>query len=181
MTERSQPDKSEIPSAKLNDPRLKRVEQRLSEHVSDKKLRRSACVHEAAHFLYGKRTGAIDFTFRGPAILYNELTDEFSGSIAAVRPIFPDKKPNECSEQAIARMLVAGCIAEGLLTESGGVRSDSLDLEGFKKRFREIRSNEDISRNWEAAKRDVRKDLRSPAFRKELWALADELEKKFFG
>jgi hypothetical protein len=36
-------------------------------------------------------------------------------------------------------------------------------------------------RNWEAAKRDVKKDLRSPAFKKELWTVADEIERQIFG
>jgi hypothetical protein len=39
-------------------------------------------------------------------------------------------------------------------------------------------TDRDISEGWEAAKQDVERDLRSPAFRKEMWDLARELEKK---
>jgi hypothetical protein len=177
MIEPFQPDKSGVPSEKLTDPRVKEIEHRLREVVSDKKRRRCACVHEAAHFVYAKRAGAIDFTFRGPAILYDERTDTFGGSIAAVQPTFPDKRPEECTALAVARWHAAGCMAECLLTDSGDIRSDSLDFEVFRKRFSELRGNEEI---WEEAKRDVRKDLRSPARRKELWAVADQLEKEFF-
>jgi hypothetical protein len=180
MTEPSQPDKSEIPSAKLNDPRLKQAKQRLCDHVRDRKLRRSTCVHEAAHFVYGERAGVIDFEFRRPTIRYDQTSDKFDSTIASVRPIFPDKKPEQCSEQAIARMLVAGCIAECLLTESGDMRSDSMDFEVFRKRFIEFRSNEELLGSWEAAKRDVRKDLRSPALRKELWTCGGQTGERVF-
>jgi len=39
-------------------------------------------------------------------------------------------------------------------------------------------NTENISEIWKAAQQDVEHDLRKPALRRELWALAREIEKK---
>jgi hypothetical protein len=122
-------DESGVPSDKLNDPRLRKIEGRLGDCVSDKKRRRCTCIHEAAHLVYAKRTGAIDSMVRGPAILYNAQSDTFGGSLAAVLPVFPQEIPQESTELGVTRMHAAGCVAECLLTDSGDPESGCLDFE----------------------------------------------------
>jgi hypothetical protein len=177
----SKPDKSSIPPEKLNHPLLKEAEDRLREQANDKSQRTCTCIHEAAHLTYGRRAGAINYTLFGPAILYDAPTDSFRGSMGMLRLIFPERRPKERTDKAVARVFVAGFLAECYMAACGNALSGQWDFEDFKNSFQGYWNEEELLQNWERAKTEVKEDLRSQTFRAEIRSLAEELEKELFG
>ncbi len=172
-------DKSRVPVEKLADPRLQEWENDMLKLLQDNpSYRRFCCVHEAGHAVYYERAGVMRVIFHGPVALYSAETDEFDFGGAAVALVWPDAGV-EMDLLTMARCYVAGGVVARVLTTRIDEDSDGRDREEFIRECPRLCPGitpEEISELWEQAKKDVQVDLRSPAFRHELWRRATEFE-----
>jgi hypothetical protein len=171
-------DKSRIPCEKLNDPRLKKIEEDVLQAMQVSTYRRHSCLHEAAHGVYLVRAGAKRLIYHGPVAIYDAESDTFDIGDAGIQGDFGEHGVN-CDPLKMARWYVAGGVATRILTAWSDEEGDGRDFEEFVRQcpllIQEI-SREGISELWEQAKKDVERDLRSPAFRQELWRRARDFE-----
>jgi hypothetical protein len=173
-------DKSKIPANKLDDLHLAEMEAALLKRLQKVTFRRGVCLHEAAHAIYMKRAGAFRVSLRHPVVLYDPQNEEFEFGAAEVRAYFGEGVPMNIL--AMARWYAAGGVAWRLLIagdkwgEEGG---DQSDFRVFSTHALKCGlSSVQISKRWEQAKRDVERDLRNPAFRRQLWARARKFEQR---
>lgn len=170
-------DKSRIPVDKQNDARLLRSEALLLLDMEDEQHRLRVCIHEAAHAIYMERAGLVP-VLHGPTAYYNPTTDTFDFGEAAVH----GKGGNGVTLDSLvmARWFVAGGVVSSLLIGEGVILpGDGQDFEVFTSELAKLGAGtETISQHWEQAKKDVEKDMRSPAFRREVWDRARDLEKQ---
>lgn len=167
-------DESLIPPDKLADPRLAWWKEAVEPALKDKTNRAGVCLHEAAHAVYLERAGA-KAIFHPPTVLYDPRNDTFGMAAAGVHGEFGTGA--KVDSLVMARYFVAGGVAKRVLTkltedsfDDGG---DEQDLIDWTETGEELgMSSEVILAHWEEAKRDVEKDLRSPAFRRQLWKRA---------
>ena len=172
--------RSRIPSDKLNDPRLAKEEAIVQYAMNDEEHRRKMCVHEAAHAIYMERAGLVP-TLRGPVAFYNSTTDTFNCGDAGV-----DANAGGGSVDvdilAMTRWYAAGGVAISVLIGDDGDPIDpggEQDFEDFGVQFVRLGGDPDeIAEYWEQAKRDVEKDLRSPAFRRQVWDRARKFNRQ---
>ena len=175
---RSVMDRSRIPSDRLNDPRLAKEEAIIQFAMNDEKYRRKACIHEAAHAIYMERAGLVP-TLHGPVDFYDAPIDTFYCGDAGV-----DANASGGSVDveilAMARWYAAGGVAVSVLigddwepTDPG----DEQDFEDFGVQFVRLGGDPgEIVECWDQARCDVEKDLRSPAFKRQVWDRARELD-----
>jgi hypothetical protein len=173
-------DKSRIPPDKLDDPRLADEEAALLRAMRDEENFLQVCVHEAAHAIYMERAGFVP-VLQGPVIFYYSDTDTFDSGEAGVSGIAKDGGVDTDSF-AMARRYVASGVASSVLIGDGGESiepGDGQDFEVFSGEFVRLGGDPDeIAEYWEQAKRDVEKDLRSPAFRQQVWDRAREFKRQ---
>jgi hypothetical protein len=151
------------------------------EVLKDPHWRLCFSLHEAAHILYGRRAGAIDVKYHGPG----EYPDKPDGFFCAVELVFP--AAIAAKMLSIARWHSAGSVVKRVLAPDYWVDDeDATDYEMFVRNFAAGSTDPAtgappdpalISKCWKEAQQDVERDLRNPAFRRELWALAREVEK----
>jgi hypothetical protein len=110
--------------------------------------------------------------------MYDAQNDVFDIGSAAIEGDFGENGVN-CDSLAMARWYAAGGVATRLLTAWLDEEGDGRDFEDFSRlsaeQIPEI-TREAISQHWVQAKEDVEHDLRSPAFRRELWQRARDFE-----
>jgi hypothetical protein len=173
-------DKSQLPADKLDDPRLAEWEEALLKSLQHVSYRQGVCVHEAGHALYMERAGACRVTLHAAVALYDPQNDEFEFGAAGVRGNFGQQV--QIDILIMARWYAAGGVAKRLLIggddwgEAGGDQADFRVFSGVATDLGQ--SADQISELWEQAKRDVETDLRSPAFRRQLWDRAREIEQQ---
>ena len=174
-------DKSEIPPEKRNDPRLAEWEEAVSKGIQNTSYRVGVCLHEAAHAIYLERCGACCVTLHVAVALYDAQSDRYEASVAAVRPSFGKERALVDLDE-LARAYAAGGVAKRLLIADDTWMEEGGDQTDFRIFAAEASKSglpvEEISRRWEQAKRDVEKDLRSPALRLQIWDRAREFEKQ---
>ena len=164
---------SEVPIDRQSDPRFIEFCARIQN--SDPRQITATCVHEAAHGIYMRRAGAIDLKRRGIVVGYDSQQDDFFISPAAVAPVFP--KPWKARLDAVARYYAAGGVAMRRLTTEThtGDEKDFDDFCGFcNDYFPQEAAN--AARRWREGQDAVQRDLRTPAFRQEVWAEARQFE-----
>jgi len=135
----------------------------------DESYRVGVCIHEAAHAEYMERIGDIYVEFI--PLPYEERY----GSCDAL--VTNHATPEQDIVQAkadllgyIKSILAAGIAEEFLTDEDGGTASDEDETEAM---FDTLNTpHEERKRILKRARAEIRKDLRSPAFRKRLWARA---------
>jgi hypothetical protein len=166
-------DKSRVPPDKREDRRLSDLEVAFLSLMEDASLRLRVCLHEAAHAIYAERCGAVRVAFFPPLAVYDANTDSFSIASAAVQPNFGSGVTIDSLR--MARWYVAGSVAERTLTAGATLRGNEQDFEVFSAQARKLgMSAREIREHWKQATRDVKRDLRSPAFRNELWRRAHD-------
>jgi hypothetical protein len=146
-----------------------------------KELRLTISLHEAGHITYAQQAGAIAVNYHGPK--------EYPGKpgvtgAAGVVAVFPDTGVN-VDLIAIARWHCAGSVVKHVLAPNFWVNSeDAIDYDVFVEWSRSVfagiasLTDEQLQQLWKDAQQDVEHDLRSPAFRSELWSRAREIERK---
>lgn len=174
-------DRSRVPAEKLDDPRLAEWEKAARMGMQNYTYRLGVCLHEAAHAIYLERAGALCVTLHPFISQYDPQSDDFFAAIAGVVGDF-GQKPIETDILSMARWHVAGGVAKRLLVGGAAGRDEGGDSEDFSV-FSEQAvhyglPSELVVNCWEQAKRDVEKDLRSPAFRRQLWDRAREMNQQ---
>jgi hypothetical protein len=172
-------DKSRIPPDKQKDVRLVKAEQDLLSAMGNEQHCLQVCVHEAAHAIYMERVGVVP-VLHGPVAFYDSTTDTFDLGEAAVHGNAGDGVNVE--SLAMARWYVAGGVAVSVLIGEGEDPIEPGDEQDFGVFTAELvkagASPEQIASHWEQAKRDVKNDLRSPAFRRQIWDRARDLKQQ---
>jgi hypothetical protein len=150
------------------------------EAVKDPHIRLSFALHEAAHILYGRRAGAIDVKYHGP-MEYPGKPGVFG--TAGIQLVFPGPPGAKVQLIEIARWHCAGSVVKRVLAPRYWVDDeDCTDYEICWEWVHKLTgmtfTDEQMQQLWKDAQQDVERDLRSPTFRQELWALARETEQK---
>lgn len=175
-------DKRRVPVEKRHDPRLLEIEKAHDLAMQDPSFRLHVCLHEVGHAFYMERLGARKLIFHPALAWHHADTDTFDVGNMAVQGDFGEEAI--CVDLlAIARWHVAGGVVQHALAVSpDNIDSDEQDFEAFADMAQEHgATRDDVREHWEMAKEDVRRDLRSPAFRRALWNRAKALEKVMFG
>lgn len=179
-------DTSRIPQDKLTDPRFLQLHTNMMNALSNPLYINAFCVHEAAHIIYFRRMGATEFTLNGPRIEYDQAMDEFDGYMADVKVESLNMEPSDVEVINLVRQAARGHAAGGIVARAMTNVSDGGDEED-RRRFISLceaaRISEPAERQaiWLQAGEDVRQDLRSPAFKSEIWAKAKEIKLQIFG
>ena len=146
--------------------------------MADSPKRLSIALHEAAHVAYAKRIHPnVEVRYVG-INEYPGRPGEFGD--AGVQIVFPPPGVHT-NLVALARWLCAGSVAKRLLAPSFWEdEEDGIDWVVFFENYcqRKGAREEEAKEIWANAQRDVERDLRSPAFRRDLWALAREVERR---
>lgn len=175
-------DRSRIPSDKLDDPRLAKWENAARKTMQDYAFRMAVCIHEAARAIYMERAGAVCVILCPLISHYDAQSDEFYMSLACVQGDFGQRLTMDIS--SVARWYVAGGVAKRLLVgaavepDGGGDQRNAKDFSAWITQLGIVASSEDISACLEEARRDVEKDLRSAAFKRQLWDRANEMSQQ---
>jgi hypothetical protein len=159
-------DVSRVPLERRDDPQIPEWELIVSVQMRDEWFRTAVCLHEAAHAEYmERRTGRyVEFV---PPHVFVKSDGELTYSNASVTN--PD--PTAEDIDYVKEVLAAGIAEDTLLGRtSGGTGHDERDL-------REVFAQYNVSEIDQQtlvtqARQDILKDLRSPQFRKALWARA---------
>jgi hypothetical protein len=149
----------------------------MRETLKNESFRLYVAVHEAAHIEYARRAGAIGFQYHGP-MEYPGRPGVYGN--AGVEPVFPTPGV-AISLQVMARWYCApGVVTKRLSPRWWHEGEDREDYEVYRDYCarRTKATPEDVDENWKAAQEDVERDLLSPAFRRKLWDLAHEVERK---
>jgi hypothetical protein len=181
-------DKSGIPADKLNDPRVIHKEACINQHLADETYRLQVCLHEAAHAIYYERMDMRSVLI-GPSISYDHEHDSFdkaNATVTATHFIFsgvPIVGPRLDIDSSLflpkARVDVAGGVVMRRLANIDD-EGDDYDKKCFFSDFRNGgMPDAETQRLWGQAIADVEKDLRSPAFRRQLWDRAREFKREF--
>ncbi len=127
-----------MPSHKLYPPKFAAIveaEKEITRFLSDPRGRLSLSYHEAAHAIQFRRFG-IETKFSGPAVSHDCPTDTFSACYGAVQVRDADYLRLAAEPEKLARVLVAGRVAELVLmgkTDEGTSDGDFSDFLLFAK------------------------------------------------
>jgi len=127
-----------MPSHKLYPPKFPAIaeaENEIARVLSDPRGRLALSYHEAAHAIQFKRLG-IETKFSGPAVFHDCFTDSFSACYGAVAVRDADYLQLAAEPEKLARVLVAGRVAELVLmgkTDDGSSDGDLSDFLLFTK------------------------------------------------
>src|SRR6266436_8063755 len=127
-----------MPSHKLYPPKFAAIveaEKEITRFLSDPRGRLSLSYHEAAHAIQFRRFG-IETKFSGPAVSHDCPTDTFSACYGAVQVRDADYLRLAAEPEKLARVLVAGEVAELVLmgqVSPGGSDGDFSDFLLFAK------------------------------------------------
>jgi hypothetical protein len=189
-------DISSVPAEKRNNPQFTGLLARMQAAVDHPLWQAAFAIHETGHKFYLERMGITKFKFSPPRITYDPVKDNFDGYPASVQALdqpTPLTNPNFDRARFIvdlAKTKAAGSVFARELTgvPDQGVEEDrSSFAQGYsmlQSRFKQHNLPDlPISEQeaWNQADEEIRKDLRSPAFRRQRWAEAHEIKTKLFG
>lgn len=142
-------------------------------------IRLSVALHEAGHVVYALRASATDMKYHGPTE-HPDFPGTY-GMAGVIIPVFPTGDGAIVELIAMARWYCAGGVVKSVL--SPHLWTDDEDFTDHVIYVQEAAKFESVTVEgihgvWKRAQQDVERDLRSPAFRKQLWELAREVEKK---
>ena len=156
----------------------------MREGLKDARWRLAVSLHEAGHIIYARRISlTVELAYHGP-LEYPGRPGEFG--LAGVQMNFP-KSDVETNLLAVARWHCAGSVVKHVLVpDLWDPKEDATDYEVFFEHYYcTVHKDQGIpimaaeaEEIWKAAQRDVERDLRSPAFRQEIWTLARDTESK---
>ena len=182
-------DISGVPAEKRNRPTFLELQTQMQAAVNNPKWRAAFAAHEAGHKIYLERLGVTKFEFIGPHINYDAERDDFDGSPAAVKaePVSLSAAGFNFDEWLLklAQTKAAGAVFSRVLTEAPN-HGEGSDWEEFKQAcdsLNEAMPDRNINAEavWGQAKDAIQRELRKPAFRKECWREAKEIEASVFG
>ena len=184
-------DTSQVPRAKLHDPRFLILLTDMRLRLGDPKERKAISIHEVTHAMYLTKAGKRNLKVTGPQIAYNAKSDSFDRTGASVKGGYVDR-------QYLARVSVAEWISatakayagpavavEVLANRPEADNGDAGDRQGFEEFFKMVRTKHpdiriDVDSLWKKARESVRADLQKPAWRQTILRTAEELEAWLF-
>jgi len=166
-------DKSGIPADKWRHPDHAECEADLGRQLSDSHRRNEICIHEACHFLYLQKVGAVAPVLCGPRISYNPETDQMEGACASV--CAPELKGKGLPPLSAALVSAAGGIAVEVLTGSPR-KGNETDLKKFLTAGEGKKTESELRELWDKAETRIRSDLSDLEFQNKIRALAEKFE-----
>jgi hypothetical protein len=163
---------------KHEDPRFKRLYERMQNDFANQDFGYRVCLHEATHAVLMEIDGLKNVRFSGPEIYYDFGTDAFVAAGARVTcDDQPDAIVNDEYKFMMTRHMVAGGVAlrkfKGLKEEETGSRGDFADfLRLYKKN--PPSSGEAADALWKRAEAAVDAMLEDAKLKEKILARADE-------
>jgi hypothetical protein len=158
--------------------------------LSNPKYQRETCIHEAAHYLGFKLTGAKNITYDKAELLYDEAQKDYVGHTGRVScPIstadIPVGMPLGEWMMRVAAALAAGIIAAQILC-GATVGSDKGDIAEFNNfcdvmEFEKLYPSVKRESYWADAQRNARVMLSNPTNQAATLQAADEMHPNMFG
>jgi hypothetical protein len=175
-------DRSQIPIEiqKLNGPLLDRMEAEATAKLQDPNYRWATAIHEAAHFFYMKKAGALRPIFFGPHFIYDDETKKIQVAVASTGCEWP-QDAKLMGSRIVARWQAAGGLWEKELTDSADAEESSVfDRSRFGFNLRKAHpdvNDAEIENTWFRACEEVRKDLKDEAIKEEILKVAEAFKK----
>jgi hypothetical protein len=169
-------DTSQVPRAKLHDPRFLILLNDTRMRLADPKERKAISIHEVTHAIYLTKAGKRNLKVTGPQIEYDAKSDTFDRIGASVKGGYVD-------HQYLARVSFAEWISATAKAYAGpAVAVEVLanrpqtdngfagDRQGFEEFFEMVRTKHpgiriDLDSLWRKSREIVRAELQKPAWR----------------
>ena len=177
-------DRSQIPPLiqQLNAALLDEMEAGIIRRLQDPTFRWATCIHEAAHYYFREKAGAVNLKFIGPHLSYDASSPQ--PVQAAVAGVASDDFSKFVPFREMARYCAAGYIWEAFLTDSPeDLTGAAIDRRVFGEDVRKHYSaaappvtEDQIEATWQWAVGEIRKDLDNPEIREDILKLAREFQ-----
>jgi hypothetical protein len=154
----------------------------MQQKYRDPEFGKKVCLHEAAHAIYMGRAEHQAIRFIGPAILYNENTDEFIAIGALVDGGFVWAPASEETLFQEAKIRAAGGLAVRKLLNHDDA-GDEQDRRGFLEVCRSAPphlQNINAEEMWARAQAAVEADLDSEQLRVRIWAKTEDFMEELY-
>jgi hypothetical protein len=159
--------------------------------LSDPPTQREICVHESAHYLGFRMTGAKTITYDKPELFWDEKIKDYIGHAGKVQCVLsvteiPEGMTLSNWMMAGAMALAAGTIAAEMICGHVMPGSGEGDLAEFNSfcdaiHFEKAYPNETRANYWIQAQNNIRKTLENPANQAATLQAADEMQPIMFG
>lgn len=183
-------DTSQVPRAKLHDPRFLTLLTDMRMRLADPRERKAMCIHEVTHAMYLTKAGKRNLKVTGPQIEYDAKRDTYDRTGASVKGDVDQQYLARVSVKdwisATAKAYAAPAVAVEVLANrreaDNGDAADRQDFEGFLNMVRTKHPNIriDLDSIWQKARKSVRGDLQKPEWREAILKSAEELEAWLF-
>lgn len=183
-------DTSQVPPAKLHDPRFLMLLADMRMRLADPRERKAIAIHEVTHAMYLTKAGRRNLKVAGPQIEYNAKSDTFDRTGASVKGDVDKKYLARVSVaewiSATAKAYAAPAVAVEVLTNRPeGANGDIGDRQGFEEFLKMVGTKHpdmriDVDSVWKKARKSVRAELQKPELRKKILKTAEELEAWLF-
>lgn len=183
-------DTSQVPRAKLHDPRFLTLLTDMRMRLADPRERKAMCIHEVTHAMYLTKAGKRNLRVTGPQIEYDAKRDTYDRTGASVKGDVDQQYLARVSVKdwisATAKAYAAPAVAVEVLANrreaDNGDAADRQDFEGFLNMVRTKHPNIriDLDSIWQKARKSVRGDLQKPEWREAILKSAEELEAWLF-
>ena len=184
-------DTSQVPRAKLHDPRFLILLTDMRLRLADPKERKAISIHEVTHAMYLTKAGKRNLKVTGPQIEYDAKSDTFDRIGASVKGGHVDQQylaGVSLAEwiSATAKAYAGPAVAvEVLANRPAGENGDAGDRQGFEEFFKTVRTKHpnvriDLDSLWRKARESVRAELQRAAWRETILKTAEELEAWLF-
>lgn len=183
-------DTSQVPRAKLHDPRFLTLLTDMRMRLADPRERKAMCIHEVTHAMYLTKAGKRNLKVTGPQIEYDAKRDTYDRTGASVKGDVDQQYLARVSVKdwisATAKAYAAPAVAVEVLANrreaDNGDAADRQDFEGFLNTVRTKHPNIriDLDSIWQKARKSVRGDLQKPEWREAILKSAEELEAWLF-
>jgi hypothetical protein len=159
--------------------------------LSSPAVQREICVHESAHYLGFKLTGAKNITYDKAELFWDEKRKDYVGHAGKVQCLLsvdeiPEGMPLGAWMMTGAMALAAGTIAAEMICGSAMPGSGEGDLAEFTSfcdaiNFEKAYPNETRANYWIQAQDNIRKTLENPANQAATLQAAGEMQSVMFG
>lgn len=183
-------DTSQVPRAKLHDPRFLTLLTDMRMRLADPRERKAMCIHEVTHAMYLTKAGKRNLKVTGPQIEYDAKRDTYDRTGASVKGDVDQQYLARVSVKdwisATAKAYAAPAVAvEVLANRRGADNGDAADRQDFERFLNMVRTKHpniriDLDSIWQKARRSVRGDLQKPEWREAILKSAEELEAWLF-
>lgn len=184
-------DTSQVPRAKLHDPRFLILLNDTRMRLADPRERKAICIHEVTHAMYLTKAGKRNLKVTGPQIEYDAKSGTFDRIGASVKGGFVDQQylaRVSLAEwiSATAKAYAAPAVAvEVLANRPAADNGVAGDRQGFEEFFKMVRTKHpdiriDLDSLWKKARESVRAELQKPAWRETILKTAEQLEAWLF-